>query len=90
MNEVNLEKTEKEIEYPYEITFKAIFRNIPDVHENLNSVLDSFGIQGIAAEHKSSHKKFISFTITGEIKSKEMLDDVCFKISSLQGYMTMF
>ena len=82
--------TKKEINYPAEIIFKSIFRNRPYTLESIRSILAEGLIAGEVAHRESSGGKFISYTVTAVFPSEEMLNSVCSKITTLEGYMSMF
>lgn len=81
---------QKEIIFPAEIMFKSVFRNSSYTLECIKTVLSESGISGSVSEKASGHGKFISYTVTAVFPSDELLNSVCNKISSLDGYMMMF
>ncbi len=82
--------TKKEINYPAEIIFKSIFRNSPYTMESIRNILSESSIPGEVAHRESSGGKFISYTITAVFPSEDVLYNTCSKITTLDGYMSMF
>lgn len=82
--------TKKEIIYPAEIIFKSIFRNRPYTQESIRNILSECSVAGIVVHKESSGGKFISYTVTAVFPSEETLNSVCSKITTLEGYMSMF
>jgi len=91
MHVIDPEQNKKQVDYPADVTFKAIFRN---KDENslvlINNLLSENQIQGNISTKASSGGKFVSFTITANFPSEEKLQDICFKISLIANYMTLF
>ncbi len=83
-------QNERKIDYPAELTFKSVFRKGNHIINSLYEVLDSCNIKGTIAQKESSGGKFISFTLTAVFPSDEMLKNICDKIASIDGFMTMF
>ena len=81
---------EKKIVYPAEIIFKAIFRQKDYTDISIKNILAESGINGRIEYKHSKEKNFISYTITGVFSSEKTLTGVCNKISTLDGYMTLF
>ncbi len=81
---------EKDIKWPSEIQFKSVFRNKPYIMESIQSVLSENEINATIDGKESSNGKFVSYTITATFASDENLKNICSKISSIEGYMTMF
>ncbi len=79
----------KKIDYPAEITFKSIFMHQPDLCEIIEAVLVEYGVYGRITHKPSRNGKFISYTITAEFGSESHLDEICTRISSLQGFVMM-
>ncbi len=79
----------KEIQYPAEITFKSIFALDPDLHEIITTVLIEHGVDGQVTHKPSKNSKFISFTITAEFESESHLNEVCSRITAIQGFIMM-
>lgn len=82
--------TKKEIIYPAEIIFKSIFRNRPYTQESIRNILAECLVSGDVVHKESSGGKFISYTVTAVFPSEETLNSVCSKITTLEGYMSMF
>jgi len=80
----------KEIIYPAEITFKSVFKNKSYTEETIKSILGDININCSINGKESKNSKFISYTITAEFPSEEILDSICKKISTLEGFMMMF
>lgn len=82
--------TKKEIIYPAEIVFKSIFRNRPYTMDSIRNILSESSVAGNVAHKESSGGKFISYTVTAVFPSEDMLNSICSKITTLEGYMSMF
>lgn len=82
--------TKKEINYPAEIVFKSIFRNSPFTLESIRSILSESEVTGKVVHRESSGGKFISYTVTAVFPSEDLLFSICSKITTLEGYMSMF
>ena len=81
---------EKEIIYPSEITFKAIFRNnIIDVSDLKNILVESNLSCNITFK-ESRTARFISYTVTAVFPTEESLNYICSRVASFEGFMTMF
>ena len=80
----------KEIGYPTELTFKAIFRNNPYTLDSIKAILTEEKIEGSVNIMPSKNSKFISYTINAVFPSEDCLNRVCSKITTLDAYMTMF
>jgi putative lipoic acid-binding regulatory protein len=85
-----LQENEKKIDFPAAITFKAIFKNKPYIVDSIKTVLSENGITGDILLKESKEGKFISYTINAYFPSNNILESICSKISSLDGFMTMF
>ncbi len=85
-----LKDNDKKIDFPAPMTFKAVFRNKPYIIDSIKSVLSENDINGEVLLKESKEGKFISYTINAYFQSNEMLESICTKISSLDGFMTMF
>lgn len=81
---------QKKFKFPADMSFKAVFRNKPYVLESIKTVLSENEIDGEVLMKESKEGKFISYTINGYFTSNEILESVCSKIGSLEGFMTMF
>lgn len=79
----------KKIDYPAEITFKSVFLHDPELHEVIRAILAEQGIDGEISHKPSRNSKYISYTITAEFDSESRLDEVCLRISSVQGFIMM-
>jgi putative lipoic acid-binding regulatory protein len=85
------ENQQKEIDYPAELTVKAIFRNSFHTGDSIRNILLEQGAANITLEKKaSSNGNFISYTITAEFPSKDVLNSICSMISGVEGFMTLF
>jgi hypothetical protein len=80
----------KEIEYPAEITFKSVFIQSAELSGMIEALLAEYGITGMISFRESRKNKFISYTITAEFESESLLNEVCVKISALQGFIMLF
>ncbi len=82
---------QKEIEFPSELTFKAIFRNNAHTGDSIRTILMEQGAAGSTVSNKaSSNGNFISYTITAEFPSNDILNKICSLVSGLDGFMTLF
>ena len=79
----------KEIIYPSEIVFKAVFRNNPYTMDSIKSIIHESATDGTVTNKESSGGKFISYTITAIFQSEEILNATCTKITTLEGFMMM-
>jgi putative lipoic acid-binding regulatory protein len=79
----------KEIKYPAEITFKSVFTHYPDLHEVIIGILAEHGITGEILHKPSKNDKFVSYTITAQFGSESHLNEVCSRLSSIQGFILM-
>jgi hypothetical protein len=77
------------IEYPRAIIFKAIFRTEAAAHEHITRCLSGKGLDHSISANESGKGTFISYTITAEFESEDLLNDVCCEIGKLEGFMTM-
>ena len=82
--------TKKEIIYPAEIVFKAVFRNRPYTMETIKSIVSENTTGGSVTSRESSGGKFISYTITATFASEEVLNATCSSIVMIEGFMSMF
>jgi len=80
----------KEVNYPADVVFKAIFRNKEFTHETLQVLLSENGINGNVDYRESSTGKFISYTITGNYPSEDILNSICTKVTMVEGFMSLF
>lgn len=77
-------------DFPVEITFKVICRNMPDLQCMIRNLIDEHRVQPEISERESREGRFISFTITALFPSEEVLNSICSRIASLNGVLTMF
>jgi len=80
----------KEIIYPAEIIFKAVFRNAPHTIDTIRNIVHEYSTNGHVTSKESSGGKFISYTITSTFSSEDSLNTTCSKISMVDGFMSMF
>jgi putative lipoic acid-binding regulatory protein len=80
----------KEIAYPSEVIFKAVFNNLPYTKESIVSILTEEVKQGDVAVKASTGGKFLSYTIKAEFNSEEELQAVCSMIAGLEGFKMLF
>jgi putative lipoic acid-binding regulatory protein len=80
----------KEIIYPAEIEYKAVFRNMPHTMDTIRNVVHEHSVNGVVTSKESSGGKFISYTITATFSSEEALFDSCTKVKMIEGFMSMF
>ncbi len=90
MKDITENKTANNIDFPEEITFKTIFRGTEEVRHNIDSLLNELNLKGTIAEKSSSKGKFISYTIVAVFPSNEVLQNLCNRISALEGFMNIF
>jgi putative lipoic acid-binding regulatory protein len=79
----------KEIDYPAEITFKSIFLHDPELIEIIRAILAEHGVDGEISHKPSRNNKYISYTIIAEFESESRLNEVCCRISAVQGFIMM-
>jgi len=84
------ESNQKNIDYPSEVIFKAIFRNSSHTMIGIKSILSENEIDAEVTSKESSGGKFISYTVKGIFPSDESVQSICKKIQTLEGYMSMF
>lgn len=84
------DRTEHAIRFPAEVTFKSIFVNRSSLPDSVRGILNESSIPGDIQSKESRNKKFISLTVTGHFSSKENLDSICTRISSIEGFIMMF
>jgi len=80
----------KEILYPAEIVFKAIFRNTPYTMDTIRTIIHEHAHEVTVTSKESSGGKFISYTITATFHSEERLNSSCTNITMIEGFMSMF
>ncbi len=81
---------QKEIIYPTEMTFKAIFRNNKIDVSDLEKLLFENHLNGKISFKESRTGKFISYTVTAVFPTDESLNHICSQVASLEGFMSMF
>ncbi len=77
-------------DFPTEIIFKAVFRNIPFVRESIVQLCAESGLNATVTERASKHSTFISCTVTAVFPSDEVLRMLCTRIGEIEGFMMMF
>ncbi len=80
----------KEIHYPAEIVFKAVFRNMPYTMDTIRNIVHEHAVDVVVTSRESSGGKFISYTITATFHSEESLNNSCTNITMIEGFMSMF
>ena len=80
----------KEILYPAEIIYKAVFRNLPYTMDTIRNVVHEHAVNGLVTSKESSGGKFISYTITAVFQNEEELNASCTKVAMIEGFMSMF
>ena len=82
--------TEKKIQYPAEVTFKAVFKNAGDIKTHLEGLLSGRGIEASLSCRTSRNGKFASYTVTAVFSSDSELKKTCEKIAEIKDFMMMF
>lgn len=82
--------TKKEILYPAEIVYKAVFRNMPYTMDTIKNIIHEHADSVSVTAKESSEGKFISYTITAVFESEERLNSSCTHITTLEGFMMLF
>lgn len=77
-------------EFPTEITFKVICKNLDHIEGRLRSVMSDFGLEADIGGRPSRKSTFISYTVTAVFPSDEVLQRALGMISAIDGVMTMF
>ncbi len=77
-------------DFPTEIIFKAVFRNVPFVHESIAQICAEAGLNVAISERASRNSNFVSYTVTAVFPSEAMLNMICGRIGELEGFMMMF
>jgi putative lipoic acid-binding regulatory protein len=85
-----LRQGEKKIDYPSELTFKAVFRNREYTQQSLRTLLSESELEGTVTSRESRNGKFVSYTITSVFPDEETLDRLCSRISGMEGFMMLF
>jgi len=79
----------KEILYPSEIIFKAVFRNRPYIFDTLKNIVHENAVNGAVVSKESSGGKFISYTVTATFQSEDVLNSTCTQITMIEGFMML-
>ena len=82
--------TKREILYPAEIIFKAVFRNQPYTMDTLKNIVHEHAVNGSVTHKESSGGKFISYTVIATFHSEDILNAACTKITMIEGFMSLF
>lgn len=77
-------------DFPTEITFKVICKNLGHIEGRLRSVMSGFDLQADIGGRTSRKSTFISYTVTAVFPSDEVLQRALEMISAIDGVMTMF
>jgi hypothetical protein len=77
-------------EFPADITFKAVYRNLPFILDVVRNIFSENGITPRIETKMSRTSKYISFTFTAHFQSEVQLNKVCGDISGVEGFTTMF
>jgi len=80
----------KEIQYPSEIVFKAVFRNMPYTMDVIKNIIHEHADSVNVTSRESSGGKFISYTVTAIFQSEERLNSSCTQITMTEGFMMLF
>lgn len=80
----------KEIIYPAEIIYKAVFRNMPYTMDIIRNIVHEHADCVSVTARESSGGKFISYTITATFQSEEKLNSSCNQITMTEGFMMLF
>jgi len=80
----------KEIIYPSEIVFKAVFRNMPYTMDIIKNIIHEHADNVNVTSKESSGGKFISYTVTATFKTEEKLNSSCTQITMTEGFMMLF
>lgn len=87
----NSDGTRRELpQFPTEITFKAIFQNIPMLEEMLKNTFAENNLFPAISSKQSANSRYISYTFTSVFQSEEQMNKVCREIASVRGFNTMF
>ncbi len=78
------------IDYPAEITFKSVFMNKPETSDIIEALLAEHGVDGKITFRESRKNKFVSYTIIAEFESESSLNEICVRISALEGFIMLF
>lgn len=80
--------TEKE--FPQEITFKVICKNLPYLKEIIHNACGEHATEITITQKESARSTFISYTITATFNTPEHIDRLCNAIAHIEGFITMF
>jgi putative lipoic acid-binding regulatory protein len=80
----------KEILYPAEIIYKAVFRSMPYTIDTIRTVIHEHAVNVVVTSRESSGGKFVSYTITAVFHSEDDLNASCTKVAMIEGFMSMF
>ena len=80
----------KDIKYPAEITFKAVFKNDSNTILKINLIMEKSNIKASITSKESKNGNFISYTITSVFSSNDSLNQLCSEISSLNNFRMIF
>jgi len=80
----------KEILYPAEIVYKAVFRNMPYTLDTIKTIVHEHADNVHVTSKESSGGKFISYTVTATFQTEERLNSSCTKITMTEGFMMLF
>jgi len=86
-----MKASEKKVpEFPTEITFKAVYRNLPYLMETLKNILAEHAISADISARTSKNSTYISYTITAVFPEEGVLNTVCGRLTTLKGFTAMF
>jgi putative lipoic acid-binding regulatory protein len=86
----NLHTPREVPDFPTEVTFKAVYRNMPFLADTLAHIFAENNISPLVSSKTSRGGKFISFTVTAHFESEDQLRRVCASAASMEGFTTMF
>ncbi len=72
------------------LTFKSVFMNNEGTSDRIEVLMAEQGITGSITSRESRENRFISYTVTAEFKSEDILNELCTRISDLQGFIMLF
>ena len=90
MAEQRINSGKNNIKFPAEITFKSIFYTKPFLTDTISSIINDYEEKSTVSYVESRNGKFLSITITAFFNSNENLQNLCDKISSVDGFFMMF
>ena len=79
----------KEQIYPQEITFKAVYRTEKYPRESIISCFSEKGTKHEISEKPSGKGNFVSFTLTACFESEDHLNDICYNLKCIDGFVLM-